>query len=92
MKSYSPLHNVKKGVKYPNILIITGDSDDRVPPFHSYKFLASLQEKADQTSLFELYLIPGAGHGGALTSRDWADKLLFKYDFMFNQLELKFWP
>ena len=34
--------NIKKGVEYPNVLLITGDSDDRVPPFHSYKFLANL--------------------------------------------------
>ncbi len=91
LKSYSPLHNIKEGVKYPTTLVITGDSDDRVPPFHSYKFLATLQEKGSPESMYQLYLIPGAGHGGALTSEDWADKLLFKYDFMFKQLDLKFW-
>jgi len=91
MKSYSPMHNIKKDIKYPNTLVITGDSDDRVPPFHSYKFLTTLQEKGSAESLFQLYLIPGAGHGGGLTPQDAFDKLLFKYDFMFNQLGLKFW-
>ena len=91
LRSYSPLHNVKKGVSYPNVLLICGDHDDRVPPLHSYKFLATLQENGDPKSTYQLYLIPGAGHGGALTAKDWIDKLLFKYYFLFDQLDLKFY-
>lgn len=91
LKSYSPLQSVKEGVKYPNTLLITGDTDDRVPPLHSYKFLATLQEKASAESLYHVYIVPGAGHGGALTPNDWADKKLFEYYFLFDQLGLKFW-
>lgn len=90
LASYSPIHNISKGIKYPNVLLITGDHDDRVPPFHSYKFLAAIQENGNPESLYHLYLIPGAGHGGALTAKDWADKLLYKYYFLFDQLDLKF--
>ncbi|KXX67050.1 prolyl oligopeptidase family serine peptidase [Flammeovirga sp. SJP92] len=89
--SYSPLHNVKEGVKYPNVLLITGDHDDRVPPLHSFKFLATLQEKGDPTSKYLLYLTEGAGHGGALNVQSWIDQLLFKYYFFFDQLELNFY-
>lgn len=89
LKSYSPLHNIHKGTKYPNVLLITGDSDDRVPPLHSYKFLAALQEKGDPSSLYHMYIIKGAGHSGALTPKDWVDKILYKYYFLFDQLDLR---
>lgn len=91
LKRYSPLHNIKDGVKYPNVLLMTGDTDDRVPPLHAYKFLSTLQERGSPGSLYHLYIIPGAGHGGALTPEDWTSKLLYKYYFLFEQLDLKFW-
>jgi len=86
--SYSPLHNIKAGVKYPNLLLITGDHDDRVPPFHSYKFLATMQEKGDPHSLYLLYLVKNTGHGGALTPDEYINKVLFEYYFLFDKLGL----
>ena len=41
--AYSPVQNVKHGVCYPPTLITTADHDDRVVPWHSYKFAAALQ-------------------------------------------------
>jgi prolyl oligopeptidase len=40
---YSPLHNVRDGVRYPPILITTADTDDRVAPGMAKKFAARLQ-------------------------------------------------
>jgi prolyl oligopeptidase len=61
--AYSPLHNIKKGTKYPPTLILTGDHDDRVFPAHSFKFAAALQA-ADPTGAPHLIRIETrAGHG-----------------------------
>jgi prolyl oligopeptidase len=91
MHSYSPLHNIVEGTRYPSMLLISGDHDDRVPPLHSYKFLATLQEKVDSKSTIVMYLTPGSGHGGALTNQDFEDKLLFEYYFLFNRLGVDFY-
>lgn len=60
---YSPLHNVKPGVKYPPILITTADTDDRVVPAHAFKFAATLQEQAAPDSVIYLRVETKAGHG-----------------------------
>lgn len=91
LKSYSPLHNIKPQENYPDVLLITGDHDDRVPPHHSYKFLATLQEKANPNSTYIMYVVPGSGHGGALNIEDSTDKILFEYYFLLDRLGVDFY-
>ncbi len=67
---YSPLHNLKKGVKYPATLITTADHDDRVVPAHSFKFAATLQQMNDGTNPTLIRIETKAGHGaGKPTSK-----------------------
>ncbi|WP_298155139.1 prolyl oligopeptidase family serine peptidase [Flavobacterium sp.] len=63
LKGYSPVHNVKKGVKYPATLVTTGDHDDRVVPAHSFKFAAELQDKQTGENPVLIRIETNAGHG-----------------------------
>lgn len=70
---YSPLHNIRDGVKYPATLVTTGDHDDRVVPSHSFKFISTLQARAAARNKDIPYMVridTNAGHGaGKPTSK-----------------------
>ncbi len=61
--AYSPLHNTKPGSCYPATLVTTGDHDDRVVPWHSYKFAAQLQADQSCDNPILLRVETRAGHG-----------------------------
>jgi prolyl oligopeptidase len=91
LKGYSPVHNVKKGVKYPATLITTGDHDDRVVPAHSFKFAAELQDKQSGKNPTLIRIETNAGHGAgtpiAKTIEQYADVFGFTlFSMGFDQL------
>lgn len=63
LKGYSPVQNVKAGVKYPATMVTTGDHDDRVVPAHSFKFAAELQDKQAGDNPVLIRIDVKAGHG-----------------------------
>jgi prolyl oligopeptidase len=63
--AYSPLHNIKPGQKYPATLITTADHDDRVVPAHSFKYAATLQEKASKETPILIRIDTKSGHGAS---------------------------
>lgn len=65
--NYSPYQHIQDGVNYPAALIFTSENDDRVPPMHSYKFGARLQNRAAQINPVYIRTIHNAGHGGSNT-------------------------
>jgi prolyl oligopeptidase len=67
--SYSPLHNIRAGVKYPATLITTADHDDRVVPAHSFKYAATLQEKASKDTPILIRIETKSGHGASSVSK-----------------------
>ncbi len=44
--SYSPYHNVRDGIRYPALLMTSGDNDTRCSPMHACKFVARVQAVA----------------------------------------------
>ena len=63
LRAYSPYHNIRAGAAYPAILVTTADTDDRVVPAHSFKYLAALQAAAIGDKPHLLRMERGAGHG-----------------------------
>ena len=65
LKAYSPLHNIRKGVKYPATLVTTADHDDRVVPAHSFKYAATLQELASHENPLLIRIETNSAHGAS---------------------------
>jgi prolyl oligopeptidase len=79
--AYSPYQNVKKGTCYPPTLITTADHDDRVVPWHSYKFAAALQAAQSCPNPVLIRIETRAGHGAGkpvwMQVDDYADQWAF---------------
>jgi len=63
LRAYSPVHNIKPGTCYPPTLVTTADRDDRVVPWHSYKFAAELQRDQACANPVLIRVETRAGHG-----------------------------
>lgn len=60
--TWSPYHNVKDGVKYPDFFFTTANKDTRVDPLHARKMAAALQG-ADKENKALVFTEMEAGHG-----------------------------
>lgn len=65
LRAYSPYHNILPGRIYPAILVATADTDDRVVPGHSFKYVARLQatDVGPQPRLIRIETRAGHGAG-----------------------------
>lgn len=88
---YSPLHNIKEGINYPATLITTGDHDDRVVPAHSYKFVATLQEKYRGNNPMLIRIDTNAGHGAGKPISKLIDEQADIFTFLFYNLGMTLW-
>lgn len=86
---YSPLHNIKNDAKYPATLITTADHDDRVVPAHSFKYAATLQERAGTNTPNPLLIRVdvNSGHGASNTAKN-IEATADIYAFMFENMGL----
>jgi prolyl oligopeptidase len=87
---YSPLHNIKKGVRYPATLITTADHDDRVVPAHSFKFAATLQESQAGENPVLIRIETKAGHGAGKPTSKQIEEAADIWSFVMYNLGMKF--
>jgi len=83
---YSPLHNLEEGVAYPATMVTTADHDDRVVPAHSFKFVATLQEKHAGTDPVLIRIDKKAGHGAGKPMSKIIDEQADLWSFMFYNM------
>lgn len=83
---YSPLHNIKSGVDYPATLVTTADHDDRVVPAHSFKFIATLQDKNTGPNPVLIRIETMAGHGSGKPTSKVIDEVTDVWSFVFFNL------
>jgi prolyl oligopeptidase len=75
LRSYSPYHNIRTGADYPAIMVTTADTDDRVVPAHSFKYIAALQAANPGSKPHLIRIETRAGHGSGKPT----DKIIEEY-------------
>jgi prolyl oligopeptidase len=87
--AYSPYHNIRSGVRYPAILATTADTDDRVVPGHSFKYISALQaaETGDAPKLIRIET--RAGHGSGKPTDKQIEEYADMYAFIAHHTGLK---
>jgi prolyl oligopeptidase len=88
IRKYSPLHNIKPGVKYPPALITTADHDDRVFPAHSFKFAATLQAAQAGNAPILIRIETRAGHGAGMPTSKIIEEIGDEWAFLVKNLNM----
>lgn len=86
LRAYSPVHNVKPGTCYPPTLVTTADHDDRVVPWHSYKFAAELQHAQSCSNPVMIRIETRAGHGAGKPVWMQIEDIADQFGFVANAL------
>jgi prolyl oligopeptidase len=84
LKSISPYHNAKAGVKYPEIFFLTSTKDDRVHPGHARKMAKRLE---DMGYNFLYYENIDGGHSAAANLKETARRLALQYTYLLQKLK-----
>ena len=85
--NYSPIHNIHGNIDYPAVMVITADHDDRVVPAHSFKYIATLQEKYKGRNPVLIRIQTNTGHGSGKSTSVKIDEATDKWSFAFYNLE-----
>ena len=86
--AFSPLQNIKENLDYPAVLVTTADHDDRVVPAHSFKYIATLQEKYKGANPVLIRIDTNSGHGASNTKKN-IETIADIYSFIFYNMGVK---
>ena len=86
---YSPVHNLSAEKDYPAVMVTTADHDDRVVPAHSFKYIATLQEKYTGDSPVIIRIETDAGHGGGKPTSKFIEEIADQYAFYMYNMGVK---
>lgn len=87
--AYSPYHNVQSGVRYPAILATTADTDDRVVPGHSFKYMAALQAADTGPAPKLIRIETRAGHGAGIPTEKRIEEVADSWAFIAHHTGLR---
>ncbi len=83
IRKYSPYHNVKKGLDYPEVFFTTSTRDDRVHPGHARKMVAKMHNLGYTIYYYEN---TEGGHAGASTNEQRAQMYAQIYTYLHMKL------
>jgi prolyl oligopeptidase len=86
---YSPLHNIDGDKDYPAVFVTTADHDDRVVPAHSFKYIATLQDKYKGKNPVLIRIETDAGHGAGKPVSKVIDEYADRWAFSFYNMDFK---
>ncbi|MFO7924085.1 MAG: prolyl oligopeptidase family serine peptidase [Bacteroidales bacterium] len=83
IKQYSPYHNLKEGLDYPEVFFTTSTRDDRVHPGHARKMVAIMEDMGYNVYYFEN---TEGGHAGASTNEQRAMTSALGFTYLMMKL------
>lgn len=83
IKKYSPYHNLKDGVEYPEVFFYTSTRDDRVHPGHARKMVAKMNDMGYKTYYYEN---TEGGHAGSSTNEQSAKSSAMTFSYLMMKL------
>ncbi len=87
-RAYSPYHNTVEGTCYPPTLITTADHDDRVVPWHSFKFAAAMQHAQGCANPILIRVETRAGHGAGKPTWMQIEEVADQWAFLAKALKM----
>jgi prolyl oligopeptidase len=87
--AYSPCHNIRPNTCYPATLVTTADTDDRVVPGHSFKFIAALQRAQACSKPVLIRIETRAGHGAGKPTAKLIDETADQWAFLVKTLGMQ---